>query len=71
MTSASTITLQVAEKVENTKQIEVKTNGNAEFEFDMKLRDPNSKIYLYKVRSTDSIDSEKIPNIFLTYKKHQ
>ncbi|XP_072539452.1 immunoglobulin-like and fibronectin type III domain-containing protein 1 [Salminus brasiliensis] len=39
---------KVAEKVENTKQIEVKTSGKAEFEFNMKLKDPNSNIYLYK-----------------------
>ncbi|XP_072539453.1 immunoglobulin-like and fibronectin type III domain-containing protein 1 [Salminus brasiliensis] len=39
---------KVVEKVENLKQIEVKTSGNAEFELDMKLKDPNSKIFLYK-----------------------
>ncbi|XP_017334719.1 immunoglobulin-like and fibronectin type III domain-containing protein 1 isoform X1 [Ictalurus punctatus] len=36
------------EKVENMKQIEVKPNGKAEFELDMKLKNPKSKIYLYK-----------------------
>ncbi|XP_036427021.1 immunoglobulin-like and fibronectin type III domain-containing protein 1 isoform X2 [Colossoma macropomum] len=39
---------KVVENVENLKQIEVKTNGKAEFEIDMKLKDPNSKIFLYK-----------------------
>ncbi|XP_049335126.1 immunoglobulin-like and fibronectin type III domain-containing protein 1 [Astyanax mexicanus] len=39
---------KVVEKVENVKQIEVRTSGNAEFELDMKLKDPNSKIFLYK-----------------------
>jgi len=34
------------------KQIEVTTSGRAEFEFDMKLKDQNSKIYLYKVSSS-------------------
>lgn len=37
------------EKVENVKQIEVKPNGRAEFSVDLKLRDPNSVINLYKV----------------------
>ncbi|XP_060775407.1 immunoglobulin-like and fibronectin type III domain-containing protein 1 isoform X2 [Neoarius graeffei] len=36
------------EKVENMKPIEIKRNGKAEFELDMKLKNPNSKIYLYK-----------------------
>lgn len=40
---------QYVEKVENMKQIEVKPNGKAEFELDMKLKNPKSKIYLYKV----------------------
>ncbi|XP_043096965.1 immunoglobulin-like and fibronectin type III domain-containing protein 1 [Puntigrus tetrazona] len=39
---------KVVENVDNMKQIEVKTSGRAEFEFDMKLKDRNSKIYLYK-----------------------
>lgn len=34
------------------KQIEVKPNGKAEFELDMKLKNPKSNIYLYKVRAT-------------------
>lgn len=37
------------EKVENVKQIEFKPNGRAEFSVDLKLRDPNSVINLYKV----------------------
>lgn len=41
--------LQVVENVDNIKQIEVNTSGRAEFEFNMKLKDTNSKIYLYKV----------------------
>ncbi|XP_051563269.1 immunoglobulin-like and fibronectin type III domain-containing protein 1 [Myxocyprinus asiaticus] len=39
---------KVVEKVDNMKQIELKTSGRAEFEFNMKLRDPKSNIYLYK-----------------------
>uniref|UniRef100_A0A671S9X6 Immunoglobulin like and fibronectin type III domain containing 1, tandem duplicate 4 n=1 Tax=Sinocyclocheilus anshuiensis TaxID=1608454 RepID=A0A671S9X6_9TELE len=39
---------KVVENVGNMKQIEVKTSGRTEFEFDMKLKDPNSKMYLYK-----------------------
>lgn len=35
--------------MENVKQIEVKPNGRAEFSVDLKLRDPNSVINLYKV----------------------
>lgn len=42
-------TSQVVEKVDNWKQIEVNTSGNAEFELDMKLKDPNSKVYVFKV----------------------
>lgn len=41
--------LQVVEKLENVKQIEVKPNGRAEFSLDMTLHDPNSAINLYKV----------------------
>uniref|UniRef100_A0A673GZ49 Immunoglobulin-like and fibronectin type III domain-containing protein 1 n=1 Tax=Sinocyclocheilus rhinocerous TaxID=307959 RepID=A0A673GZ49_9TELE len=36
------------EKIHSLKQIEVKTDGTAEFELDMKLKDPNSKILLFK-----------------------
>jgi len=39
------------------KQIEVKTDGTAEFELDMKLKDPNSKILLYKVSALIQIAS--------------
>ncbi|XP_065135800.2 immunoglobulin-like and fibronectin type III domain-containing protein 1 isoform X1 [Paramisgurnus dabryanus] len=39
---------KVVEKVDNMKQMEVKTSGRAEFEFEMKLTDPNSKLYVYK-----------------------
>lgn len=41
---------QVVEKLKNVKQIEVKPNGRAEFSVDMKLRDSNSTINVYKVR---------------------
>lgn len=44
--------LQVVEKIDNMKPIEINTSGRAEFEFDMKLHDPNSKIFVYKVSST-------------------
>lgn len=43
-------TTQFVEKVENVKQIEVRTDGRAEFEVDMQLRDPNSQVLLFKVR---------------------
>ncbi|XP_073671361.1 uncharacterized protein [Paramisgurnus dabryanus] len=36
------------EKVDSMKQIEVKTDGTAKFELDMKLKDPSNKILLYK-----------------------
>lgn len=49
----------MAENVENMKQIEVKTSGRAEFEFDMKLKDANSKIYLYKVNSNGFYTDKK------------
>ncbi|XP_068598129.1 immunoglobulin-like and fibronectin type III domain-containing protein 1 [Brachionichthys hirsutus] len=39
---------KLVETLENVKQIEVKPNGRAEFSLDMKLRDPNSEINLYK-----------------------
>ncbi|XP_062853503.1 immunoglobulin-like and fibronectin type III domain-containing protein 1 [Trichomycterus rosablanca] len=39
---------KVVEDVENLKHIELNPHGNAEFELDMKLKDPNNKIYLYK-----------------------
>uniref|UniRef100_A0A673GYH4 Immunoglobulin-like and fibronectin type III domain-containing protein 1 n=1 Tax=Sinocyclocheilus rhinocerous TaxID=307959 RepID=A0A673GYH4_9TELE len=37
-----------SKKIHSLKQIEVKTDGTAEFELDMKLKDPNSKILLFK-----------------------
>lgn len=37
------------EKIHSMKQIEVKTDGTAEFELDMQLKDPNSKVLLFKV----------------------
>ncbi|KAK9973642.1 hypothetical protein ABG768_024359 [Culter alburnus] len=40
--------LKYVEKIHSVKQIEVKTDGTAEFELDMKLKDPSSKILLYK-----------------------
>nr|XP_040061043.1 immunoglobulin-like and fibronectin type III domain-containing protein 1 [Gasterosteus aculeatus aculeatus] len=39
---------KVVEQLDNVKQIEVKSNGRAEFGFDMSLHDPNSAINLYK-----------------------
>lgn len=39
---------KVVQNIDNMKQIEVKTSGRAEFEFDMKLKDQNSQMYLYK-----------------------
>ena len=42
--------LQVVERLCNLKPIELKTNGAAEFELEMSLKDPMSKIFLFKVR---------------------
>lgn len=42
--------LQYVEKLSNLKHIEVKPGGGAEFEFEMSLKDPNVKIFLFKVR---------------------
>uniref|UniRef100_A0A3Q3D283 Immunoglobulin-like and fibronectin type III domain-containing protein 1 n=1 Tax=Hippocampus comes TaxID=109280 RepID=A0A3Q3D283_HIPCM len=39
---------KVVENLRNVKQIEIKPHRRAEFSLDMTLRDPNSKIYLYK-----------------------
>ncbi|XP_050967672.1 immunoglobulin-like and fibronectin type III domain-containing protein 1 [Labeo rohita] len=36
------------EKIHRMKQIEVKTDGTAEFELDMQLKDPSSKVLLFK-----------------------
>ncbi len=46
------------EKIHSLKQIEVKTDGTAEFELDVKLKDPNSKILLFRVSAlTYSVSS--------------
>ncbi|XP_062419716.1 immunoglobulin-like and fibronectin type III domain-containing protein 1 [Pungitius pungitius] len=39
---------KVVERLDNVRQIEVQSNGRAEFGFDMTLHDPNSPINLYK-----------------------
>ncbi|XP_062329492.1 immunoglobulin-like and fibronectin type III domain-containing protein 1 [Osmerus eperlanus] len=39
---------KLVKELDNVKQIEVKPNGRAEFELDMELKDPNSKVYLFK-----------------------
>ncbi|XP_071223273.1 immunoglobulin-like and fibronectin type III domain-containing protein 1 [Salvelinus alpinus] len=39
---------KVVEKLENLKHIEVKTDGSAEFELDMELKNPNSQVFLFK-----------------------
>eukprot|EP00063_Salmo_salar_P014441 XP_013989276.1 PREDICTED: immunoglobulin-like and fibronectin type III domain-containing protein 1 isoform X5 [Salmo salar] len=36
------------EKLQNLKHIEVKTDGSAEFELDMELKNPNSQVFLFK-----------------------
>lgn len=43
---------QVVERLCNLKPIEMRDDGGAEFEMEMALKDPTSKIFLYKVRST-------------------
>ncbi|XP_017264022.1 immunoglobulin-like and fibronectin type III domain-containing protein 1 [Kryptolebias marmoratus] len=50
---------QVVEKLENVKQIEVKPSGRAEFSFDMKLKDPNSAVNLYKDGTMVSYNGNK------------
>ncbi|MED6236056.1 hypothetical protein ATANTOWER_003834 [Ataeniobius toweri] len=50
---------KVVENLENVKQIEVKPTGRAEFSFDMKLRDPNSAINLYKDGTMIPYDDDK------------
>ena len=42
--------LQVVERLCNLKPIELKDDGLAEFELEMSLKDPTSKIFIYKVR---------------------
>ncbi|XP_052384591.1 immunoglobulin-like and fibronectin type III domain-containing protein 1 [Oncorhynchus keta] len=39
---------KVVEKIDNLKHIEVKTDGSAEFELDMELKNPNSQVFLFK-----------------------
>uniref|UniRef100_A0A3Q2UK54 Immunoglobulin-like and fibronectin type III domain-containing protein 1 n=1 Tax=Fundulus heteroclitus TaxID=8078 RepID=A0A3Q2UK54_FUNHE len=46
-------------KLENVKQIEMKSTGRAEFSFDMKLRDPNSAVNLYKDGTMIQYDDDK------------
>lgn len=41
---------QYIEYLSNLRHIEIKNSGCAQFEFEMDLRDPNAKIFLYKVR---------------------
>lgn len=43
---------QVVERLCNLKPIELRDDGGAEFEMEMSLKDPHSKIFLYKVRSS-------------------
>ncbi|XP_054906429.1 immunoglobulin-like and fibronectin type III domain-containing protein 1 [Poeciliopsis prolifica] len=50
---------KVVENLDNMKQIEVKPSGRAEFSFDMKLRDPNSEINLYKDGTLIPYDDDK------------
>uniref|UniRef100_A0A3Q2QU41 Immunoglobulin-like and fibronectin type III domain-containing protein 1 n=1 Tax=Fundulus heteroclitus TaxID=8078 RepID=A0A3Q2QU41_FUNHE len=50
---------KVVEKLENVKQIEMKSTGRAEFSFDMKLRDPNSAVNLYKDGTMIQYDDDK------------
>uniref|UniRef100_A0A3B4DPV3 Ig-like domain-containing protein n=1 Tax=Pygocentrus nattereri TaxID=42514 RepID=A0A3B4DPV3_PYGNA len=45
---------QYVEYLGNLRHIEIKNNGCAQFEFEMDLKDPNAKIYLYK-------DGEMVP----------
>uniref|UniRef100_A0A8C4CGI5 Ig-like domain-containing protein n=1 Tax=Denticeps clupeoides TaxID=299321 RepID=A0A8C4CGI5_9TELE len=43
---------QFVEHLSNLKPIEIKTPGCAEFEFEMELKDQNSRIFLYKVQKS-------------------
>lgn len=54
---------QYIEHLSNLKHIEVKTPGCAEFEFEMDLKDPNAKIFLFK-------DGVMVPFTFDTDEKH-
>lgn len=42
--------LQVVERLCNLKPIETRADGTAEFELEMALKDPSSKVFLFKVR---------------------
>lgn len=42
--------IQVVERLCNLKPIALKDDGDAEFELEMSLKDPSSKIFLFKVR---------------------
>lgn len=42
--------LQVVDRLCSLKPIEMTDDGGAEFELEMSLKDPGSKIFLYKVR---------------------
>ncbi|KAG7260742.1 hypothetical protein CRUP_007114 [Coryphaenoides rupestris] len=42
---------QVVERLCNLKPIEMRDDGGAEFELEMSLKDPTSKIFLFKVRN--------------------
>ena len=44
--------LQVVERLCNLKPIEIRDDGGAEFELEMSLKDPASKIFIYKVRAS-------------------
>ncbi|XP_038134422.1 immunoglobulin-like and fibronectin type III domain-containing protein 1 [Cyprinodon tularosa] len=50
---------KVVESLDNVKQIEVKPSGNAEFSFDLKMRDPNSSVNLYKDGMMIPYDDDK------------
>ncbi|KAI5628506.1 immunoglobulin-like and fibronectin type III domain-containing protein 1, partial [Silurus asotus] len=50
---------QYIEYLSNLRHIEIKTPGCAQFEFEMDLRDPNAKIFLYKDGELVEFNSEK------------
>ncbi|XP_076125294.1 immunoglobulin-like and fibronectin type III domain-containing protein 1 [Alosa pseudoharengus] len=54
---------QVVSYVANLKPIQVKSEGSAEFEFEMDLKDPTSRIFLYK-------DGEMVPFSIDDEEKH-
>lgn len=45
----SNVLQQFIEQLSNLKPIEIKPGGGAQFEFEMTLKDPNSKLFLFKV----------------------